>query len=87
MKVQNAIKKLEKAGFVITKGCYNGVVRSWSAKHQSSKYLIEFLRNGISENVICIKVRAENDISDIQSDYHAGIFVDNISRAIRLAMQ
>ena len=79
MKVQNAIKKLEKAGFNVTK---DGT--RFSA--QKNNDFVEFIQNGGgSETVICIRVRHVNDHDDSMSDYTAGVFCDNISQAIRLA--
>jgi len=79
MKITNAIKKLEKAGFeVINYG------KKFSARRSND--IIEFHQNGGgSDQVICIRVRSANDHDDSMTDYSAGVFCDNISQAIRLA--
>ena len=80
MKITNAIKKLEKAGFNVTAyGCQFAA--------QRGNDIIEFSKNGGgSDSVICIRVRSVNDQDDSYSDYSAGVFCDNISQAIRLAV-
>lgn len=80
MKVKNAIKKLEKAGFEITE---SGVF--FSAKKPGSR-LVEFSRNGGgSEEVVCIRTRMATDIDDPMTDYCAGCWHDTITQAIRFA--
>lgn len=79
MKVTNAIKKLEKAGFKVTNDDGN-----FSAKKGNE--FIEFFQNGGgSEEVVCIRVRSANDHDDCMRDYCAGVFCNNITQAIRLA--
>ena len=79
MKITNAIKKLEKAGFKINKS--GGL---YSAKRGSD--IINFRKNGgDSDQVICIRVRSECDQDDQMTDYFAGVFCNNITQAIRLA--
>lgn len=80
MKIQNAIKKLNKAGFKVASnnGCY-------SAKKDGCKYLVEFHHNGKTDDVTCIGFRHENDHSDSMIDYCATFFCDTISRAIKCA--
>ena len=80
MTITNAIKKVTKAGFVVTQ---NG--QRFSAKKAGLKYLVEFCKNGREDMITCIGVRHEEDHSDSQSDYCATIYTDNISQAIRLA--
>ena len=78
MKIQNAIKKLEKAGFKIKKP--ENISNRYNAYHQNE--VIEFHdQDGL---VICIKSRRISDVDDPQTDYSAGIFCDNISQAIRM---
>lgn len=79
MKVANAVKKLEKAGFEVKEECGHFVAKL-------GKELVEFYRNGTSEDVTCIRVRNENNHDDSMTDYCAGVFVDNISHGIRIAM-
>jgi len=81
MKSTNAAKKLTKAGFIISE--ING---SFQASHPATAYLIEYIRNGGSDNIICINVRRANDKHDSMSDYSAGTWADNITQAIRLAI-
>jgi hypothetical protein len=80
MTIANAIKKITKAGFTVTQ---NG--QHFTAEKQGINYLVEFCKNGSSDMITCIGVRHKNDHSDIQSDYCASIYVDNLSQAIRLA--
>jgi hypothetical protein len=80
MTLQNAIKKLNKNGFAV-----ESVGNMFSAAIENGKDVIEFFRNGGSEEVTCISVRRKDDESDSMRDYCAGCFVDNISQAIRIA--
>jgi hypothetical protein len=83
MTIANATKKLEKAGFKISQ-----VRNIFQATHESTKYLIEFFQNGGgSESIACINVRHASDHHDGQSDYFAGIWANNITQAIRLALR
>ena len=78
MKITNAIKKLEKAGFKVEKADMH-----YRAVKEDCRRLIEFCKNGREDSVTCIRVRRKGDIDDIYTDYHAGFFVDNISQAIK----
>ena len=80
MTIANAIKKVTKAGFVVSQ---NG--SRFSAKKEGINYLVEFSKNGREDVVTCIGVRHEKDQSDSQADYCATIYTDNITQAIRLA--
>lgn len=77
MKTVNAIKKLEKAGAEISK--------------QGSR-VYAYIKNDVIEFsdkdgcAMWIKIRNKNDHDDIMTDYSAGVWCDNITRAIRLAM-
>ena len=83
MKVQNAIKKLEKAGFKVNINVSNS---RYCASKENAPYIIEFRKNGGgSEEAICICVRRVNDNHNSMIDYFAGIWCDNILQAIRLA--
>jgi len=76
MKLTNAIKKLEKYGKVEFNGhCYTTIQGTTA---------VEFLKNGSSEDITCIRVRSIHDKDDIQSDYSAGTWCDNLSQAIRI---
>jgi hypothetical protein len=80
MKIEIAIKKLTKAGFKIVS---NSSV--YSAKKDGCKYLVEFYRNGGTDEATCIGYRRENDHSDSMIDYCATFFCNNISQAIKRA--
>jgi len=80
MTTQNAAKKLTKAGFTITEN--NGFIQ---ASKEGCKYVIEYFRNGRSEEITCINVRRPNDNHDSMTDYCAGMWAKNITHAIRLA--
>jgi hypothetical protein len=80
MTIANATKKLEKAGFTVEKLEYG-----FHASNKSFPRVIEFHRNGRSDEVICIKVRRPNDNDDSMRDYSAGSFADSITQAIRRA--
>ncbi len=79
MKVTNAIKKLEKAGYTVKQ---NG--HQFTAENGSLR-VIEFCKNGSdSDLVTCIRIRAKCDRDDVMTDYCAGTWCDNISQAIRI---
>jgi len=79
MKVTNAIKKLEKAGFEVIKDAAR-----YSARRKND--IIEFIQNGGgSDQAICIRIMSANDRDDMMTDYSAGTYCDNLSQAIRLA--
>lgn len=77
MKLTNAIKKLEKYGKVEHFGYTYSLTQGNTA--------VEFMRNGSSENITCIRVRSIHDKDDLQADYSAGTWCDNLSQAIRIA--
>ena len=79
MKITNAIKKLEKAGFeVINEGS------RYSARREND--IVEFIQNGGgSDQAICIRIMSADDQDDMMTDYSAGTYCDNLSQAIRLA--
>jgi hypothetical protein len=70
MKTQNAIAKLHRAGFQIT-------LEPDSASR--------FVATNASPHLIEIRVRHKNDRDDSMTDYSAGVFVPNITRAIAIA--
>ena len=82
MTIANATKKLQKAGFKVSR-----VRNIFQAAHESTKNVIEYFKNGgESESIACIKVRHISDSDDSHSDYSAGVWADNITQAIRLAL-
>lgn len=81
MKIQNAINKLNKAGFKVSQ---NGI---WfTAQKEDCRYVVEFHRNGNSEEATGISYRRENHHSDSMTDYCASFFCDSLTRAIRAAL-
>jgi hypothetical protein len=81
MTLANAIKKIEKAGFNVEN--INGIYR---ASKPTAPRVIEFFRNGRSDEITCINVRRLNDNHDSMTDYCAGSWVNNITQAIRIAI-
>lgn len=85
MTIANAIKKLERNGWTVTHS-----ERRYAARKHRLSTEISFLPNGqdLPENsAVCLRVRSIYDRDDIQSDYTAGIFVDSMPRAFRLAVR
>jgi hypothetical protein len=80
MTTTNAEKKLTKAGFTVAEK--NGLIQ---ASKLGCKYVIEYFRNGGSQEVTCINVRRFDDHHDSMTDYAAGIWANTITQAIRLA--
>jgi hypothetical protein len=78
MRIQNAINKLHKAGFTVTED--HGF---FTAKKDNCRRVVEFSRNGRSDEATCIGYRHENDHSDPPSDYCATLFCDSLAAAIR----
>ena len=56
---------------------------SYSVRFENSNQVISFYSecNG-EDNIHLIKVTRDGDVTDIQSDYFAGSFVDNITQAL-----
>ena len=88
MKLQSALKKIQqRAKIVDTKVDIHEEKRtndsSYSIRFDGSNQVISFYssRNG-NDNIHLIKVTRDGDVSDIQSDYFAGSFVDNITQAL-----
>lgn len=81
MQIINAIKKLEKNGFKVVKDETRG--RNYIAGKVGNRHFIEIYEQ--DGRVCLIDLRTKGYEDDIQSDYHAGTFCDNISQAIRLA--
>ena len=80
MKVQNAVNKLTKLGMTVTENQGH-----FTATKTDMSDVIEFSRNGGSDNITCIRVRRSNEQDDFQTDYFAGVYADNMAQAIRLA--
>ncbi len=91
MKLSNAIKKLEKAGFVVTS---NSPMRSiitgamlppniYTGKRRG--YRIELYRNGEGDALAVIRLASIGDRDEIESDYFAGSHMDSVTQAIRNA--
>ncbi len=78
MKISNAIKKLEKAGFKVVQNR-----QEYIAKIDGNPYAVEFFKNGTQDDVTCIRVKHRKDKDDVTTDYCAGCFYDNITRAIK----
>jgi hypothetical protein len=47
--------------------------------------VVEFSRNGHSDEAVCIGFRHEDDHTDIQSDYFAKTYCDSLTQAMRYA--
>lgn len=82
MTITNAIKKLEKAGFTIE----NFENRIFYARNPKASRLIEFHRNGRSEDVAIIHLQREGEKACHHTDYFPGFFVDTITKAIKRAI-
>jgi hypothetical protein len=82
MTIVNAIKKLEKSGWMIAR-----VNSQYVASKVGNGHVISFLSSGPeSQEVACLRVRRTNDFDEIQSDYHAGVYVDSMVQALRRAV-
>ena len=80
MKISNAIKKLEKAGFSASSA---NTGNRFSFTSQTGRDVVSFATNYGSDHIIFVKIRGVNDRDDWQQDYSAGVYVDTISMAIR----
>tara|TARA_R110000737_G_scaffold152341_3_gene181627 strand:- start:4117 stop:4374 length:258 start_codon:yes stop_codon:yes gene_type:complete len=76
--IKNALTKLNKAGFEIEQT--NVTIKAIKG-HEA----IEIRHNLGSDQIGTIRTRRISDHDDMQSDYFAGCFVDNISQAISMA--
>ena len=81
MKIQNAINKLQKNGFTIA----TQDDRFFTATKQGLRRVVEFSRNGHSDEATCIGFRSINDQNDPITDYCATFFCDSLAGAIRAA--
>jgi hypothetical protein len=82
MLIKSVTSKLSRAGWTVE--TYRDG-SAFQARKTGNHYIIEFLRNGGTENAICLAIRKETDHDDMHSDYHAGCFADSIKEAITLA--
>ena len=83
MQLQNAIKKIEKAGYTAEhiSGERNCL---YQVKMTDQGRVLEFYAGPEADSrVHCIGVRSANDMSDPMTDYCAFVFYDNITQAIR----
>jgi hypothetical protein len=80
MKITSAITKLEKNGFTIKQES-----QLFTATKTGLSSVVEFMKNGKSDETAFVGVRAINDRSDSQSDYCATIFCNSLKQAIQLA--
>ena len=89
MKLASAIKKIENRAKVvgldveITQQDQNSHRHQVYVRFENSNQVISFYSecNG-EDNIHLIKVTRDGDVTDIQSDYFAGSFVDNITQAL-----
>ncbi len=82
MKICNAIKKLEKAGFTASAA---NTENRFSFTSPTGLHVVSFAANHRSDSILCVKVRGAHDHDDWQQDYSAGVYVDTLSMAIRCA--
>jgi hypothetical protein len=83
MTIANAIKKLERNGWKVTRG-----ETYYVATKPGVRDLIQFLPNGEDRpdnEIVCLRVRAPHDTDELQSDYFGGMFVDSMAQAFRMA--
>ena len=80
MKITNAIKKLEKSGFTVTQ---NGQL--YTGRKAGINKVVEFSRNGRSEDATCIGFRHVDDHNDSMTDYCATLFCNSLTQAIKCA--
>ena len=69
------VKKLTVLGYAIQ---HNTNGEYWAENH--FKVISWYVQEG---SIVCLNVRRENDHSDFQSDYHAGMFCRTIKHAIQ----
>ena len=90
MQYERTIKTLEKAGFTVAREIRDSTMHpgekyeeGFVARRAGEKRRIEAYRQ--DDEVITMRVVRDNDKDDVQSDYHAGAWVDTVKRAIELA--
>lgn len=82
MKICNAIKKLEKAGFSASAA---NTENRFSFTSPTGRHVVSFATNPGSDSLLFVKTRGASDRDDWQQDYSAGVYVDTISMAIRIS--
>jgi hypothetical protein len=93
MKLSNAIKTLERAGWTVTaeeprRSCFDGRMMTPSlhwARKAGNRHSIDFIRNGDGDEVATVRVCDLGDRDDLMADYHAGVYCDSLAQAIRTA--
>ena len=83
MKVKNVIKKVEKALGMKVNHPQNGYGHYWV---HYGNHVISFAANGaggLDAQATGYHVRRDDDVSDTQTDYFAGYFVDNPTQLIK----
>tara|TARA_R110001592_G_scaffold7356_1_gene41267 strand:- start:2488 stop:2823 length:336 start_codon:yes stop_codon:yes gene_type:complete len=78
MKLNNAIKKVEKAGYTVTNE------KNYLFTAEKNNRLIEWFNNKDGD-IFCIRARDANDKDDPYSDYSAGVFCRNLTHAIKIS--
>lgn len=81
MTLANAIKKIEKAGFTVEQ-----FGNTYRASKLHNPRVIEFFKNGSSEEICCLNVRHLADQHDSMTDYFAGTWARNLKQALALAI-
>lgn len=79
MKLSNAIKKLEKAGYTIAK---TSISNKYTATKKDQRDYIQFCTQ--DDELIIIDLRRKGLDDDWTTDYHAGTYCQNLSQALRL---
>lgn len=77
MQTINAVKKLEKAGFVVH------TEKGYKYTAKKGHNMITFWNQDSS--ISCINAQHVDDASDSQRDYFAGTYCDNLSQAIKIS--
>lgn len=87
MTIQNATKKLEKAGFKVELSKFSKLEdfnRKYIATNPTIKRYIE-INTQYGDSIAVIDLRTPGHDDDSMTDYHAGTFCENITQAIRYA--
>ena len=77
MTVSNAVKKVTKKTNV------NPIVKGNEYSFIFKNNVLSFFQNGREDQITCINTRRVGDESNAMIDYHAGIFHDNITQALK----
>lgn len=76
MKLVNALKKLEREGFLVRPSGWK-----YQAEEARSEWVIEFHES--NGDIQSISVRLKNDYPDPQTDYFPYFWKDNLTQAIK----